>query len=80
MSVSAQISIYPLRRKHLGPVIEIVRTVMKEHWLEPETGRVSTLVSGEVDVVFSTLRDAFVREGANAQAVMAIPVSNSCLG
>lgn len=77
MRVSAQTSIYPLRQNRLSPAISAVQTAMVECGLEPEIGRMSTLVSGEPDVVSAALRDAFARAGAHGQLVMVITVSNS---
>jgi uncharacterized protein YqgV (UPF0045/DUF77 family) len=80
MRVSAQISVYPLRQKQLRPAIDVVRAVMEAHGLQPETGRVSTLVTGEADSIFGALGDGFVRTGAKGQVAMTITASNSCPG
>ena len=47
MIASAQISIYPLRQDRLGPAVEIVRTALAAHDLEPQVGAMSTVVVGE---------------------------------
>ena len=54
MSVSAQISIYPLRQKHLGPAIEAVRIALQCRGLEPEVGAMSTVVTADAERIFST--------------------------
>jgi uncharacterized protein YqgV (UPF0045/DUF77 family) len=78
MTVSAQISIYPLRQEHLSPAINTVQAELKAHGLRPEVGGMSTQVVGEAEVVFAALRDAFTRVAAGGQVVMTVTVSNAC--
>ena len=78
MRVSAQISVYPLRQQQLGPAIEAVRTALEAAGLEPEIGPMSTLVRGDVDGVFSALRDAFERTAATGDVAMVLTLSNAC--
>jgi uncharacterized protein YqgV (UPF0045/DUF77 family) len=78
MSVSAQISVYPLRQEHLGPAIEAVRGALEDRGLAPEVGPMSTLVSGETDAVFAALRDAFERAAGSGPVAMVLTVSNAC--
>jgi uncharacterized protein YqgV (UPF0045/DUF77 family) len=78
MVISAQISIYPLRQEHLSPAIEAVRKELTARNLQPEIGPMSTVVTGEVEVVFAALQKAFVQAAATGPAVMTITVSNAC--
>ena len=78
MGVSAQISVYPLRQKHLGPAVEAVRHVLMCHGLQPETGPMSTLASGDCYKVFSALGEAFESVAAEGEVVMTVAVSNAC--
>ena len=75
MTISVQISVYPLRQEHLSPA---VKAELNAHGLRPEVGGMSTQVVGETEVVFAALRDAFMRVAANGQVVMTVTVSNAC--
>ncbi len=78
MIARAQISIYPLRQDRLGPAVEIVRTALAVHGLEPQVGAMSTVVVGEDAVVFAALAEAFAKAGETGEVVMTVTVSNAC--
>ena len=78
MTISAQLSVYPLRQTHLSPSIEAVRQQLEAHGLSPEIGTMSTQVAGEAEAVFAAVRDAFIRVASDGQVVMTITVSNAC--
>lgn len=61
VTISAQISIYPLRQEHLTPAIEALTRALDAHGLRSEVGPMSTQITGEAGVVFVALRDAFVQ-------------------
>jgi uncharacterized protein YqgV (UPF0045/DUF77 family) len=46
VTISAQISLYPLRQARLGDAIEALRAALEREGLAPEVGPMSTLVSG----------------------------------
>jgi uncharacterized protein YqgV (UPF0045/DUF77 family) len=78
LTVSAQVSIYPLRQEHLTPAIEAVAGALKEHGLHVEVGPMSTQVTGDTRTLFAALEDAFTRAAASGHVVMTITVSNAC--
>lgn len=78
MSVSAQISIYPLRQEHLRPAVEDVRLALESRGLEPQLGPMSTLVTADADRIFSALREAFERAAERGSVAMVLTVSNAC--
>jgi uncharacterized protein YqgV (UPF0045/DUF77 family) len=78
MFVSAQVSVYPLRQEHLGASIQAFAEALTAAGLEPRTGPMSTLLSGEADALFTALRDAFVRAAAGGHVVMTVTVSTAC--
>jgi uncharacterized protein YqgV (UPF0045/DUF77 family) len=78
MVISAQLSLYPLRQEHLSPAIEVVRDVLSAAGLQPSVGPMSTLVTGDADVVFMALREAFVRAARCGHVVMTLTLSNAC--
>jgi uncharacterized protein YqgV (UPF0045/DUF77 family) len=78
MVISAQLSVYPLRQDQLSPAIQAVRQVLTAAGLQPEVGPMSTLVTGEVEVLFTALREAFLRAAAMGHVVMSVTLSNAC--
>ena len=78
MISSAQISVYPLRQEHLGPTIEIVRETLEAHGLQAQVGPMSTIVTGEIDILFAALAEAFDKAARAGQVVMTFTVSNAC--
>jgi uncharacterized protein YqgV (UPF0045/DUF77 family) len=78
MSVSAQISVYPLRQQHLGPAVDAVRAALESRGLEPEVGAMSTVVTADAERIFAALRDAFERAAATGPVAMVLTVSNAC--
>jgi uncharacterized protein YqgV (UPF0045/DUF77 family) len=78
MMISAQISIYPLRQEHLSPAIEAVRRALAVRDLPPQVGPMSTVVTGDVEVVFAALQEAFTQAAATGHVVMTVTVSNAC--
>ena len=78
MIISAQVSLYPLRQERLSPAIQAVSDALFAAGLHPETGSMSTLVTGEADRMFAALHQAFVRGAATGQVVMTVTLSNAC--
>jgi uncharacterized protein YqgV (UPF0045/DUF77 family) len=78
MLISAQVSVYPLRQDHLSPAIRAVGDVLREAGLQLQVGPMSTLVTGEAEVVFAALREAFLHTAATGHVVMSVTLSNAC--
>ena len=78
MTISAQLSIYPLRQERLTPAIQTVSSALADAGLQPEVGPVSTLVAGEAEVVFTALHRAFVQAASTGHVVMTVTLSNAC--
>jgi SAM-dependent methyltransferase len=57
--ISVQVSIYPLRQPHLGPAVSKVLEVFRTRGLQARPGGMSSLVVGETDVVFDSLKHRF---------------------
>jgi uncharacterized protein YqgV (UPF0045/DUF77 family) len=76
--ISAQVSLYPLRRPSLGPGIERALELFRRRGLTVETGRMSTLVSGPADALFPALEAAFEQAADDGDLVMVVTVSNAC--
>jgi uncharacterized protein YqgV (UPF0045/DUF77 family) len=76
--ISAQISLYPLRRPELSPAIEEILQVLRSKGLEVRQGAMSTLVAGEQDLVWDSLKDAWRRAAAGGDLVLVATFSNAC--
>lgn len=78
LSVSAQVSIYPLRQERLTPAIRAVTEALHTRGLKAEAGPMSTHVTAPADSLFAALQEAFVRAAESGQVVMTITISNAC--
>jgi uncharacterized protein YqgV (UPF0045/DUF77 family) len=76
--VSAQVSLYPLRREQLSPAISSAVATFREHGLDVWEGAMSTVIAGDLDAVCGALRDAFATAAATGEAVMVVTLSNGC--
>ena len=77
-SLTAQVSLYPLRQEHLGPAIDAAITLWRSRRLEVQPGAMSALITGEGTALWAALRDTFAAVVAQGQAVMVVIVSNAC--
>ncbi|MCW8984793.1 MAG: Ykof family thiamine-binding protein [Thermoanaerobaculales bacterium] len=77
-TISAQISVYPLRRQSIAKVIEGALNALRTYDVEVNTGSMSTEMVGEEIEVFSALRASFRAACAVGDAVMVMTVSNAC--
>jgi uncharacterized protein YqgV (UPF0045/DUF77 family) len=78
MTVSAQIAIYPLRQERLTPAVRAVSDALAARGLTASVGPMSTLVTGELDVVIDGLREGFRAATATGHVVMTVTLSNAC--
>jgi tRNA-Thr(GGU) m(6)t(6)A37 methyltransferase TsaA len=76
--VAAQISLYPLGEAVLSLSIEKALRILREHGLDVEVGTMSSLISGDDDVVFAALQAAFHQIAAQGPVVMVATFSNAC--
>ncbi|MBC7227175.1 MAG: thiamine-binding protein [Thermoflexales bacterium] len=77
-TISAQVSLYPLRQPSIGPIIREVVQIFREQGLDTRIGPMSTLVWGEEQTVFAALQEAFHRAAEEGDAVMVVTLSNAC--
>jgi uncharacterized protein YqgV (UPF0045/DUF77 family) len=78
MIVSAQVAVYPLRQERLTPSITAVSAALRDAGLTPETGPMSTIVTGDAMTVFHALERAFASAASSGHVVMTVTVSNAC--
>ncbi len=76
--ISAQVSIYPLRRLSIGPPIRQAVRIFREHGVHVRVGEMSTLVWGEEQALFAALQAAFQQTAETGDTVMTVTLSNAC--
>ena len=77
-TISAQVSLYPLRQSHVGPAISKAVEVFRAHGLDVRAGSMSTVIVGETDTVFDSLKASFQSAAALGDLVMVVSFSNCC--
>ena len=77
-TMTAQVSLYPLRQASIGPPIHEAVRVFREHGLETHMGEMSTLMWGGEQAVFDALQDAFHLAAEGGDTVMTVTLSNAC--
>jgi len=77
-TISVQVSLYPLRQPHLGPTITTVLDVFRARGLEVRAGSMSTVIMGDTDAVFDSLKASFQSAAALGDLVMVASISNCC--
>jgi len=78
MNIQAELSLYPLRKKHIGEVIVRFTEELRTGGLKPETGAMSTVVQGECRKVFAAVQQAFEACGREAGIVLVLKAGNAC--
>jgi uncharacterized protein YqgV (UPF0045/DUF77 family) len=76
--ISAQVSVYPLRQLNLAPAIEDAVQVCYARGLEVHPGTMSTLIVGDDEEVFSSLKTAMRSAATRGDVVMVVTFSNAC--
>jgi tRNA-Thr(GGU) m(6)t(6)A37 methyltransferase TsaA len=76
--ITAQLSVYPLGETSLSPAIDKALRILREHGLDVEAGTMSSLVSGDDDIVFAALQSAFHQIAVQGPVVMVATFSNAC--
>jgi uncharacterized protein YqgV (UPF0045/DUF77 family) len=76
--MSAQISVYPLRRRNLAATIEAVLAALGTGDVSMQPGAMSTVIAGSEEAVFAVLREAYRAATRDGAAVMVATLSNAC--
>jgi uncharacterized protein YqgV (UPF0045/DUF77 family) len=76
--ITAQVSLYPLRRESLAPVIGETLDILRDSALEVEPDTMSTLLTGDETTIFDALREAFHQAAEKSEVVMVVTFSNAC--
>jgi len=77
-TISAQVSVYPLRQVEIrGPIDEALATLHR-YDVQVRSGEMSTQIWGEENNVFAALQSAFRGVAEGSDVVMVVIVSNAC--
>jgi uncharacterized protein YqgV (UPF0045/DUF77 family) len=75
---AAQVSLYPLRSAHVSPGVEQALRVFRARGLSVRPGDMSTLVTGDNEEVFKSLKELFDQAARQGDVVMVVTLSNAC--
>ena len=78
MNVQAEVSLYPLRTRHIGEAIERFVGELERTDLSVCKANMSTTLSGDVSAVFAALGEAFRTVAEDSQVVLILKASNAC--
>jgi len=78
MKIQAEVSLYPLRQNDLTKPIRQFVQVMENDKLKIKTGAMSSLITGESQVVFEKLQKAFEKLAQRYEIVLTAKISNAC--
>jgi uncharacterized protein YqgV (UPF0045/DUF77 family) len=78
IDISAQVSLYPLHQAHVSPAIEQALHVLQAHGLVVRPGDISTIVTGDDEAVFLSLKELFEQAAHQGDVVMVVTISNAC--
>ena len=78
MKVKAEVSIYPLRQSDLTRLIQQFVEGLKNNKLQVRVGPMSSIVEGDSQVVFQSLREEFEQLAKEYEVVLTAKISNAC--
>ena len=78
MFLTAQLSLYPLRRQHLSQDIDESLQILKEHGLEVTPGTMSSLAEGDDEALLGAIKEIFRKGAGRGDLVMVVTLSNAC--
>lgn len=78
MEISVQISYYPLNEEFNSIVGDFITQLSRVRGLQIQTGMMSSLVTGDYDLVMNTLKDTMYPYLAKYQSVFTITVASAC--
>ena len=78
ISISAQVSLYPLGKEELSPAINQALSIFSKYDLEVNPGPMSTLISGDDEAIFSALQTTLRFASEQGRLVMVVTFSNAC--
>ena len=77
-TISAQVSLYPLRQLDLEPAISKALQTYRARGLDVTPGTMSSVIVGERDAVLDALKASFLAVDPLGDVVMVASISNCC--
>jgi uncharacterized protein YqgV (UPF0045/DUF77 family) len=78
MKVQAEVSLYPLRQNDLTEPIQQFAESVKSSNVNVKTGTMSSVISGDSQIVFQGVQRAFEQAARKYQVVLTMKISNAC--
>jgi len=78
MFLAAQVSIYPLRQQSLSGAIDEALDIFNEHELDVVPGSMSSVISGEDEVLFNAIKKVVQKTSEQGEVVVIATFSNAC--
>ncbi len=78
MNIQAEVSVYPLGTDKIGELVNNFIDELKNSGLVFSSGPMSTILSGDADSVFDSLREAFKNIALDNQTMLIMKISNAC--
>ena len=78
MKIQAELSLYPLKELHISTHLNDFLDTIKSAGLVVNIGPMSTIISGESELVFQALSDAFGKTAEKCKVVLSVKFSNAC--
>ena len=78
MKIQAEVSLYPLRQDDLTKPIQHFIESLKRDDLNVKTGSMSSVISGDSQIVFQGLQKAFEQAAQRYEIVLTVKISNVC--
>lgn len=78
MMIQAQLSLYPLKEPNISPYLDTFLGVLKGADLTVQVGPMSTIISGDREMVFQALSEAFGKTAGSCEVVLTVTISNAC--
>jgi uncharacterized protein YqgV (UPF0045/DUF77 family) len=78
MRVQAEVSLYPLGQKNLAKPVNRFCELLQKGGIEVRRGPMSSLITGESDVIFRSLKEAFEQLAEEYEVVLTAKISNAC--
>ncbi len=79
MTISAEISLYPLRETHDADVLQFIEKIQSHPGITVETNAMSTLMTGDYDEIMNLIHEEVRHIFTRQKAVLIVKISNGCL-
>ena len=79
MNITAEISLYPLQDQYGEKILEFLEKMQADDQISIETNAMSTLFTGEYDIIMKILTLELKQFFEDNKAVCILKVSNGCL-